>query len=306
MEDIPTFVSSRAGAGALKNLISETTSTTTYTVTFNTNGGSTIESQTIKSGKTINYVEPTKSGYIFSGWYTDTKFENAFDSLTKITDNLTLYAKWTEEITISFNSNNGSSVNDIKIAKGSSLDTLPTPTKDNYKFEGWYLDSGFNTKVTTSTTFSSSQTLYANWIEKTNNIVLTFNDFETGEITQNTTISGMTVYIKSGRQTTISEKTVTIDDISITKNLKLGGAGSYTELSLQITIDTKSNITVYYAADSGRYVNLINSNEEKTAATTLTTGSGNIVNYTFENIEAGTYSLASNNSSIFIYAIIIS
>ncbi|MBQ7641587.1 MAG: InlB B-repeat-containing protein [Acholeplasmatales bacterium] len=311
VEDIPTFVSSRAGAGTLKNLVSESTSSITYTISFNTNGGSTIESQTIKSGKTINYVEPTKSGYIFSGWYTDTKFENAFDSLTKITDNLTLYAKWTEEITISFNSNNGSSVNDIKIAKGGSLDTLPTSTKDNYKFDGWYLDSEFNTKVTTSTTFSSSQTLYAKWTEKTNNTVLTFNDFETGEFTSNISKNEITLTVKTGtdsRTSEIKSCNTTIDGTSITKYVAFGGAGNYSQISIQFTITSTSNITVYYAGGSGRYAALYDENGQVSKSTTATTktGSSNAVSYTFENIEAGNYAITSAGSSMEFYVIIIS
>lgn len=313
VEDIPTFVSSRAGAGTLKNLVSESTSTTTYTVTFNTNGGSTIESQTIKSGKTINYVEPTKSGYIFSGWYTDTKFENAFDSLAKITDNLTLYAKWTEEITISFNSNNGSSVNDIKIAKGGSLDTLPTPTKDNYKFEGWYLDSGFNTKVTTSTTFSSSQTLYANWTEKTNNIVLTFNELTEGTISAATTVGDLTIVV--GKTTKIAKYNTTIEDTTINKYVSFGGGGNYSTAAIQFSINSTSNITVYFAgnisSNVGRKVGLYNNNgllETSTVESigSATTDTSKIVSYTFENVETGNYAIASTNSSIEFYAIIIS
>ena len=312
VSDIPTFVSTHAGAGALNSLVTETT-TTTYTVIFNTNGGSTIQSQTIKSGKTISYVEPTKSGYIFSGWYTDSNLKNEFNTLTKITDNLTLYAKWTEEITISFNSNEGSTINDIKIAKGSSIDTLPTPTKDNYNFEGWYLDSGFNTKVTTSTTFNSSQTLYANWKEKGNNTVLTLNDFTEGTISSATTVGDLTIVV--GKTTKINKYESTIEDTTITKYVSFSGGGSYSSAAIQFTTTSTANITVYFAgnvsSNVGRKVGLYNTDGLVDTSTVESIGSAasdssKIVSYTFENIEAGSYSIASTNSSIEIYAIVIS
>ncbi|MCD8314100.1 MAG: InlB B-repeat-containing protein, partial [Firmicutes bacterium] len=48
-----------------------TTTNTTYTVTFNSNGGSSVSSQTVKSGSTATEpTSPTRSGYTFDGWYT--------------------------------------------------------------------------------------------------------------------------------------------------------------------------------------------------------------------------------------------
>ncbi len=72
-----------------------------YKVTFNSNDGSTVAEQTIVSGsKASAPAEPTKTGYVFSGWYTDnTTFNNAFDFATSITGDITLYAKWTSDTT---------------------------------------------------------------------------------------------------------------------------------------------------------------------------------------------------------------
>lgn len=71
--------------------------TTTYKVTFVTNNDETVAVQSVVSGKTA--VQPaalTKEGYTFDGWYTDAAFTNKFDFSAKITANVTLYAKWTE------------------------------------------------------------------------------------------------------------------------------------------------------------------------------------------------------------------
>lgn len=63
-----------------------------YDVIFNTNGGSSIKSQTIREGNTISYPSyPTRNGYTFEGWYYNNK---EFDMSSPITENITLTAKW--------------------------------------------------------------------------------------------------------------------------------------------------------------------------------------------------------------------
>ena len=67
-----------------------------HTVTYESNGGSTVPSQTVKYNETANKpADPTKSGYTFAGWYTEEKLTNKYDFATPVTGNITLYAKWT-------------------------------------------------------------------------------------------------------------------------------------------------------------------------------------------------------------------
>ena len=70
----------------------------TYTLTFDTNGGSKIDSVSKNSGATIDltgYV-PTRAGYDFDGWYSDAKLTDKVTSV-KLTKDMTVYAKWTEK-----------------------------------------------------------------------------------------------------------------------------------------------------------------------------------------------------------------
>ena len=68
---------------------------TTYTVTFDTNGGSATTSQTVADGsKATKPADPTKADSTFDGWYQDATFTVAFDFDTAITADITLYAKW--------------------------------------------------------------------------------------------------------------------------------------------------------------------------------------------------------------------
>lgn len=68
----------------------------TYTVTFESNGGSDVESKTVaQGGKVTKPTDPTRDGYTFAGWYSDASLDDAwdFDTDTVIGPTI-LYAKW--------------------------------------------------------------------------------------------------------------------------------------------------------------------------------------------------------------------
>lgn len=66
-----------------------------WTVTFNTNGGTPEpESQIRANLPATKPDDPTRSGYVFAGWYTDEACTAAYDFTQPVTDNITLYAKW--------------------------------------------------------------------------------------------------------------------------------------------------------------------------------------------------------------------
>lgn len=72
---------------------------TYYNITFNSNGGSLVNSVEIEEGSKLSKPQdPIKDGYIFIGWFTDNEFNNTYDFSEDVISNLTLYAKW-EEIT---------------------------------------------------------------------------------------------------------------------------------------------------------------------------------------------------------------
>ena len=75
-----------------------------YTVTFETNGGSAIEAQLVPEGTfaTKPATAPTKEGNLFEGWYTEQTMTNLFDFYTPITKDITLYAKWMDISSITY------------------------------------------------------------------------------------------------------------------------------------------------------------------------------------------------------------
>ena len=70
------------------------------TVSFNSNGGSAVASQRVRSGDGVSRpADPTRSGYAFAGWYADAKLTKPFDFNAAVSGDLTLYAKWTKSAT---------------------------------------------------------------------------------------------------------------------------------------------------------------------------------------------------------------
>ena len=66
-----------------------------YSVTFDSNGGSSVSNQTVsKGGLAKKPSDPTKDGYTFTGWYIDQACTNAYDFNTAVTQSFTLYAGW--------------------------------------------------------------------------------------------------------------------------------------------------------------------------------------------------------------------
>ena len=77
-----------------------TSNITSYTVSFNTDGGSSIEEQVVNDGEkaTRPTTNPTKDGYNFINWYTDSNYSTLFDfDNTTITSDTTIYAKFKKE-----------------------------------------------------------------------------------------------------------------------------------------------------------------------------------------------------------------
>src|SRR5690554_6748631 len=99
---------------------------TTYTLTFDTDGGSTVANQTRTNGATFgNLPEPTKSGLSFGGWYLDAARTQAVVSTAVVSSHTTLYAKWveaSETFTVTFNPGAGEVVPGSRaVAQGATV-----------------------------------------------------------------------------------------------------------------------------------------------------------------------------------------
>ena len=146
------------------------------TVTLNANGGDVSPNTiTVEQGQAVGTLPtPTKENNVFAGWYQDAELTILATSETIINRDTIFYAKWIENITITFNAKGGTvSPTTRTFASGSAIGELPTPEKTGYDFVGWYLDDEtYQNQVTAQTTFNTTTEIYAKWIE---NITITFN-----------------------------------------------------------------------------------------------------------------------------------
>lgn len=148
----------------------------TYTVTFNSQGGSSVPSlSSISSGSTISEpAAPTQLGYTFKGWYKESACTNAWNfSVDQVTSGRTLYAKWVANHTVSASANptiGGSVSGGGTFDEGASV-TLTAAPNSSYTFVNWTEGEGGSVTSTNAaynfTLGTQDRTLVANFIPKT-------------------------------------------------------------------------------------------------------------------------------------------
>ncbi len=153
----------------------------TYTVTFNSDGGSPVTAQTIEEGKTATKpTDPTKAGHTFIGWYNG---DTEFYFTTPITSDITLKAKWIiKQYTVTLNpnypdgktgtfkDNGGNTVNgnlvqtyDYNTASMSLTDLYQSIELEGYQFNGWYSATSGGSIWTSTGIITKDVTVYAQW-----------------------------------------------------------------------------------------------------------------------------------------------
>lgn len=150
--------------------------TVKYTLTFHTNGGSTITSIEKVKDTLVNlssYI-PTRTGYEFKGWFSNEALTQKVTSV-KLDSDKTIYAKWDKittgggttvtKYTLTFETNGGSSIGSVSKVRNTTVNLSKYITaKDGYSFGGWFTDKEFINKVN-EIKMTSDITLYAKWIE---------------------------------------------------------------------------------------------------------------------------------------------
>ena len=110
-----------------------------YTVTFDSQDGSTVPDQYVVSGGKVNYpIAPAKTGLYFAGWYKEASCDNIWNSnIDIISSNTTLYARWNEtapKIAVFYGDSRGTDIQAKLVSTGlfSQIDMIPftgaTPT----------------------------------------------------------------------------------------------------------------------------------------------------------------------------------
>jgi uncharacterized repeat protein (TIGR02543 family) len=145
-------------------------------VTFNADGGEPgTSTATCTPGESVALPSsnPTRTGYVFGGWYTAQNGGGVqFTATTPVNANRTVYAWWisaADAVTVTFNAYggtfaNGETTSTASCPAGGTVTPPTTPTRTGYYFAGWFTDQyGNATQFGTSTLVTEDMTLYAIW-----------------------------------------------------------------------------------------------------------------------------------------------
>ena len=148
-----------------------------FTVSFDTQGGSSIDSQQVEKGKfaTRPETDPTKTGYSFTGWFKESSCENDFDfEADAILADTTIYASWLDN-----NSSDVTKANflwnyegatsevyqEVTFKNGGRISKPADPKREGYEFDGWYTTTTYETAFNKATKYTGNQTFYAKWLK---------------------------------------------------------------------------------------------------------------------------------------------
>lgn len=181
-----------------------------YTVTFDSAGGSGVDAVKITNGKTVSRpADPVRDGYAFVGWYTDSEYKTAFgfDSVPVYGDT-TLYARWSDKLSgkteydVKYDLNYDGAANayDSVRTVGGKVYNAPVPTREGYTFRGWWVsDYDKADKLTyrydeNNFEFNADTTLFAVWEDNSQSGISMPMPRVVGDSVQWDAIEGASIY----------------------------------------------------------------------------------------------------------------
>lgn len=225
-----------------------------YTITFDTQGGNTIESIKVKVNETLVLPKnPEKEGYIFLHWVDeeDKPVSNNF----KVTKDMKLIAKWAEPtqevVTVSFNTDGGNTISSITVIKGEKITLPENPTKEGYNFKEWVYENGEQFK--TEAIIEENITLKAIWEKVEEN---------KKETNKNNTTSKPSEGNQNEQPTTTptpENQNVEVTDISLNKNSLGLIIGNSDTLTANITPSNATNKSVTWSSSNSSIISVDNS-----------------------------------------------
>ncbi len=161
-----------SNSGAAGLVVIRWVAATPVTVNFVLNGhGSPIPDQIVASGtEAVQPSDPSATGFIFNGWYSDAGLTAKANFSTPILVNTTFYASWSSvpavaaPLTVNFVLNgHGSPIPDQSVASGAEATQPTDPSAAGFTFNGWYSNPALTTKADFTAPILVNTTFYASW-----------------------------------------------------------------------------------------------------------------------------------------------
>ena len=149
---------------------------TEYAITYVLDGGTNNAANpaTYNVEESVTFAAPSKVGHTFNGWYSTPEFTSApIEGIEAGSHGaVTVYASFSiNSYTISFDTNEGTSVADIEQYYGTDVTRPADPARTGYSFGGWFSDSALRTPYVFTTMPAEDITVYAKWNVITYDIV---------------------------------------------------------------------------------------------------------------------------------------
>jgi uncharacterized repeat protein (TIGR02543 family) len=164
-----------------------------YTITFKSQGGTTVAAVTAASGTGLKKpADPKRRNYIFLGWYSAASGGTAYEWPLELSESITVYAQWQneDEYTITFDSQGGSETSAASGNAGDQIEQPSNPSRPGYIFQGWYSAASGGTKYEGPITLAGDLTLYAQWSGTAYTVEYDGNGADGGSVTPTQHIYG--------------------------------------------------------------------------------------------------------------------
>ena len=226
---------------------SEDPSVKRYTVSFDTDGGTTVESQRVIENKTVKEpVKPTKKNYIFASWNYNNK---PYDFKTKVTSDIELKAIWREpkKYTVIFQLDDGKEYQKLELLEGETVKKPADPSKTGYTFVEWQLDGKpyvFTTKINSNITlkakFSPKDVICSVVFDSNGGTSITKENVKCGTRLTNVSNPTRSGYTFAGW--TLNNANFDISSMPINENIKL--VAKWDPKSCKVTFDSNGGDAV--------------------------------------------------------------
>lgn len=238
------------------------------TLTINTNGGIFNGDTTIIEPPLTNLLPtvidipvPIKTGHYLSGWTltatiggdnygyitNNTPIKSATQQYTFGTNDATLTASWVPrtDITVSFNTNGGTSCQSLVGTYGNSWNQTCEPTKEGYLFDGWYDKEVGGNLIGNSGTYTDDITLYAHWLGGTAKVEYDYNINQTFN-----TNTMMDTYFKPDWSKAFDFDISFIPSTSATNHLLVGNYDTSATNAILIVVNPSNKIAIRSGSSS--------------------------------------------------------
>lgn len=171
--------------------------------------------------------------------------------------------------------------------------------------EGTTKETQAPTKATEATTKATEASSVSTKGEK---LILNANDVSTGKIKSSTVVDGLKIVATSKKTVTVDKSNKDYKNISFTKRIKLGGAGSESARAIAFKTAGESKVKIYATSsdtDTSRLIKIIDKNGNDVTSTAKIPGSS-LKSVSFRLDEAGEYYIVSESGGVNIYYVEVS